>query len=88
MAKTISFRSFSSRGDLSLAANNAVAISPLSSCEIAIELPGFKLPKLKYYEESDCRGGGILHTLCYGHVKFVLNNPPWRSTGSTLVTNI
>jgi hypothetical protein len=45
MAKTISFRSFSSRGDLSLAANSAVAISPLSSCEIAIGLPGFKLLK-------------------------------------------
>ena len=35
----ISFRSFNSPGDLSLAASRAATISLLSSCEIAIELP-------------------------------------------------
>ena len=39
ITRRISFRSFSSRGDLSLAANRAAAISLLSSWEIAIGSP-------------------------------------------------
>lgn len=40
MIRRVSLRSSSSRGDLSLAAIKAAAISLLSSCEIAIFSPG------------------------------------------------
>ena len=69
MIRTTSFRSSSSRGDLSLAASKAAAISLLSSCEIAIRSRRTEsVPNAQVF----ARVANILLARCYREVNGML----------------
>lgn len=71
MFRTISFKSFSSLGDLLLEESIAVAISVLSSLEIPIRIinPVFRnLLELRFLTES-----AMLLEVCYDDVNSMLN---------------